>query len=223
MLGYQLYLKENKYSHYMQWTTNNIEELKEKMDEQRIQLHSDIPKEIPEMHFLQIKNKVYAINETLEKNISETPNKNLIESFAQQLFSHYQQYQYDLIQSDNKQYYVYYQMIDGYPIYGAKIEIIINENQSITYSQNYCETINQGLDRQVIPAYSALRTVLEQQIIPENAEILQILLGYHGDTNQTNIQVFLTPVWRITYQVDNIKEELYVNAMTGSLENMINY
>jgi len=223
MLGYQLYLKNNEYVHHMQWTSSNIEELKEKLFQQEITLTVEIPKQIPEMHFLQIKNKVYAVNKTINQKIKGSLDKEQMEAIIQYGIKDFDQYKYDPFISDRQKYFIYYQTVNDFPLFGAKIEVLVTEDHFISYSQNYFEITNKGLDRQVISAYSALRTALDQELIPEKAVIKQILLGYYGQTNQTNIQVVLTPVWKIVYQLDNKKDVIYVNAMTGGLEHTVNY
>ena len=220
-LGYQLYLKKTETIQNLQWTSSNLEELQEKLTQQSIQLVEEIPKNVPEMHFLQVKNDIYFSNQNINEKVDKFLDRDEIESVVEPLFRNFQEYKYNSYESRQTRL-IYYQSIDHYPIFAAKIEVIVNSDQTISYSQNYFKVTNKGLDRQVISSYSALRMILDQQLIPESSIINQIVLGYQGQGNQTDIQV-LTPVWKISYETGEKKREIYVNAMTGGLENMIGY
>lgn len=222
LLAYQLLLKNNENIHSLQWTSNNMDELEELLKQQDIILNIEIPKEAPEMHFLQAKLKYYKNEEDQKIEVESVSERYMIESILEENIYKFEQYQFSPKESDEKKHYIYYQYIDKYPIFAGKLEVNIKEERTIQFSQNYYQGINQGLDRKVISSYSALRTVLDQQIIPKGSEIKQIQLGYHGQNSQTATQL-LTPAWKIIYQTNTSKEEVYVNAMTGGLQNILNY
>lgn len=221
-LGYQLYLKNQGNIQNNHLNTNNIQEIKEILKQQEITIDTAIPLEVPEMHFLQIKNNTYA-------NYLEIPNDNkvtditlhYVETKLRENTHSFESYEYNPDESNGKDYFVFNQVEQGIPFFGAKIEARVNENGTIIYSQNYYEIRNQGSNREVISSYSALRTVLDQQLIPKGAKIEKIILGYHG-TEQSSIQL-LTPVWEIEYSYNGESFELYVNAMSGGIQNVINY
>ncbi|OEF99659.1 hypothetical protein BHF71_07815 [Vulcanibacillus modesticaldus] len=221
-LGYQLYLKQNKYSNNMQWTTNNLDELQELLFKQNIKLSTEIPEQLPKMHFIKIRKIVFAENEKLKGGLEENSNRNVIELIANKSIKNFELYEFNPLESKEPDYLVYYQTTEGYPLLGAKLIIYLNSNGELFYNQNYFEIVDSGLDKQVISSYSALRRVIEQGLIPNGAEIKQIKLSYYGQTNQSNIQI-LTPVWKIVFKNVQITDKLYVNAMTGGMENVINY
>jgi len=221
-LGYQLYLKNFNQLQGLQTTNNDKEEISEKLRQQQIELTIEIPKEMPEMHFLQVKNNIYANYSFLNNNQGKEADKNSLQLIIYRNITNFEQYKYSEKDSNNDDYYVYYQYDEDFPFYGSKLEVYLNEDGTILYTQNYYEIINQGLDRQVISSYSALQTVLDQQLIPSGAKIIEIELGYHGQTSQSSIQL-LTPVWKISYSVNGIYNELFVNAMTGGLQNVNGY
>ncbi len=222
-LGYQLYLKHNENVQSKQWTSNNIDDLKDTLKQQNIKLNLTVPKEMPEMHFLQIKNKLLTSYNNVDQSIEESvhTDKNALESRLLDMVYHFDQYEYSPIESNGEKKFIYYQVNEKFSFFGAKLEVDLNKN-TIAVKQNYFEIINKGLDRQVISSYSALRTVLDQQLIPKDAEIVEIKLGYHGQNNQVSTQL-LTPVWRITYKTEKLINSVYVNAMTGGLQNIAGY
>lgn len=221
-LGYQLYLKNFNQLEDIQATNSDIEEISEKLKQQEIAINIEIPKEMPEMHFLQVKNKVYANNSILKNSNNNDTEIDSLHMIIYESVTNFEQYKFSEQESNNDNYFVYYQYEGTFPFYGSKLEVFINEDGTIYYTQNYYEIVNQGLDRQVISSYSALQTILDQQLIPSGAEIIQIKLGYHGQTSQSSIQL-LTPVWKISYSLNGIENELFVNAMTGGLQNVNDY
>lgn len=221
-LGYQLYLKNFNQLDDLQATNNDIEEINEKLKQQEIAITIDIPKEMPEMHFLQVKNNIFANHSMLNNSDNNNTDIYSLQSIIYENITYFDQYKFSEDDSNNDDYFVYYQHDGDFPFYGSTLEVYINDDGTIYYTQNYYEIINQGLDRQVISSYSALQTVLDQQLIPTGAEIVQIELGYHGQTSQSSIQI-LTPVWKISYSFNDVNHELYVNAMTGGLQNVNGY
>ena len=199
-----------------------MEELKEILSQQHIKLDFEIPKDVKEMHFLQVKNKVFSIYNKITKQIEQPIDRNNMESILKDSINNFDEYEFNSIESSTTNYFIYNQVDDKIPFFGARIEVYINEEGDISYTQNYFEVMNQGLDKQIISSYSALRTVLDQQLIPNGAEIERIILGYHGQAYQSSIQV-LTPVWKLIYQLENEIDHIYVNALTGAIENVISY
>lgn len=222
LLGYQIYIKQIGYTHNLEWTSSNMDELNELLRQQNLKLNVEIPKDLPQMHFLQVKNIIVSKNQEAEIEAGYLLNKEELEVKIKELVHSFNQYDYNQIESSGLDHLVYYQEKNGFPFFGAKLIIDIIEENKVSYTQNYYEVISQGLDRQVISSHSALRTVLDQQLIPKDAVIEQITLGYHGQTNQSTIQV-LTPVWRITYSSEEQLEDIYVNAMSGGLQNITNF
>lgn len=220
-LGYQLYLKNFNQLEDIQATKNDIEEISEKLSQQEITITIEIPKEMPEMHFLQVKNNVYANFSLLNNSNNNDTDIDILQLITYENITHIEKYKFSERDSNNN-YFVYYQHDSDFPFYGSKVEVFLNEDGTIYYKQNYYEIINQGLDRQVISSYSALQTVLDQQLIPTGAEIIEIELGYHGQTSQSSSQL-LTPVWKISYSLHGVKNDLFVNAMTGGLQNVNGY
>lgn len=223
LLGYQLYLKQSENIQNYQWASNNIEELKKILKQRNINVKVEIPQEAPKLKFLNVKNIEISNYKDINLDKDEAIEGNYsIDSILKDIIYKFAEYKYNPIESNNKNYFVYNQVMGKIPYFEAEIEANITDNGYVSYTQNYFEILSEGLDRQVISAYSALRTVLDQQLIPKNAIIEEITLGYHGQSKQSSTQM-LTPVWRITYKVKGENTELLVNAMTGGLQNTVTY
>ncbi len=239
LIGYQLYLKEREYLQNVQWSGNTVDELKESLLSQGIHIEVEIPKEIPDMQFLQVKNKDFKFTEketpegafVLDEGkiyfkfyqpllLEEPFQRSVIEAKIEKYINFFDQYTYNPTNSDESRI-SYYQINNNKPYFDSKLEIYLKDNTILGYSQSYLEVMNKGSDRQVIPAYSAVQTIINNQLIKENARIRLINLGYQGQAKPSLIQV-LTPVWQIVYQLDGKLETIYINAMTGIVENNIN-
>ncbi|GBF11525.1 two-component system regulatory protein YycI [Tepidibacillus infernus] len=220
LLGYQIYMKQSQSINESQWDGSSLDELRQALSQRKIILNATIPKEILEMHFLQVKENQLSEGKTLAKVKMPVENE-VIESIAREKIANFEHYELDGVVSTGN-HLVYNQIKDGFPYFNAKLEFQINQDGTIQYSQRYFEVMNQGSDRQVVSSYTALRTLLDQQLLPSEAIITKIRLGYHGQTQQTSVQV-LTPVWRISYQIEGKRDMIFVNALTGAVEKALTY
>ena len=239
LLGYQLYLKEREYVQNVHWAGNTVDELKEALVSQGIEIEIEIPNEAPEMNFLQVKNKDFKFTEHETRDgtyvidngkiyfkfhqpilIKDPSDRFEIETKLENYLFFFDQYAYDALNSE-KTRLSYYQINNNKPYFDTRLEIYLRENTIIGYSQAFLEVMNKGSDRQVVSAYSAVQTIVNHQLINQNSKILLIRLGYQGQSKPSLIQV-LTPVWQVVYQHDTKLETLYINAMTGVVENNIN-
>jgi len=222
LLGYQIYLKQGDYINNLEWSTSNMDELSDLLQQQRISLNIDIPKEQPQMHFLQVKSILDSDTQQLSRETDATLDRTIIEGEISELVYNFEDYVYSLVETKEPDQFMYYQTLDDFPFFGAKLKVEVLDQGIINYNQSYYEVISEGLDREVISSNSALRTILDQQLIPSGAIIEDITLGYQGQSNQSSFLV-LTPVWRITYQLTDKQEELYINALSGGLQNIANF
>lgn len=222
LLGYQIYLKQGDYINNLEWSTSNMDELSDLLQQQRISLNIDIPKEQPQMHFLQVKSILDSDTQQLSRETDATLDRTIIEGEISELVYNFEDYVYSLVETKEPDQFMYYQTLDDFPFFGAKLKVEVLDQGIINYNQSYYEVISEGLDREVISSNSSLRTILDQQLIPSGAIIEDITLGYQGQSNQSSFLV-LTPVWRITYQLTDKQEELYINALSGGLQNIANF
>jgi len=238
LLGYQIYLKQKEYLQDIQ-STNSIQELNSILKLQGIKLGSEIPKEIPELHFVQMKKTETKFNPSLVEKISSSGsdkeyyqihepikieknnNSQEISSKMKKVINNITEYTSDPYEiSGSSSYLTFHQQIQGYPYFGDTLTLQVTDEYVIGYWQNYYEIVDQGPNRQVISAYSALRTVLDHQFIPRASKIMEMKLGYYKQAYPDDIQVFV-PVWRLVYQRNQNIGKVYINAMTGGVEKTV--
>lgn len=215
ILGYQLYIKYNSYNQI--WTLDSNEELKRILTKNSIVLNIDMPKETPEINFLRVSNNLLSNNNSINHTNDLNINRDKLGLILDEKINNFNEYEYSIVESNNKNLFVYYQVNNGYLFFDAKMIVEIDQNGDIRYRQNYFEVINLGMGKQVISSTSALKIAIEQQIIPPYSKIDNMELGYRGQANQTAIQD-LIPVWGIVYKINNDDYITYINAITGEYE-----
>jgi regulatory protein YycI of two-component signal transduction system YycFG len=113
----------------------------------------------------------------------------------------------------NKDKLYYWQYHGRFPLFVAPLEFTIEDNLVKKYKQTYVHIRNQGSGRQVISAYTALRSLVENEIIKQGEKIEDVTLGYYGYYYDADIQV-LAPVWRFIHD----GKTDYINGFTGAIE-----
>ena len=218
ILGWQIYTKQTEYLQDTQ-TTNSTQELANIVRLQQINITGPVPKEIPDLYFIQVKKTEFYQNSKLVEpiRVETSSSQKQITSKLQKTIRHLTEYEYDHANSSIQQI-VYNQRIEGYPYFGSSLILPIIDGETIAYSQDYYQVVERGPNRQVISANAALRTALDHQLIPKNSDIQEIQLGFYKQAFPEDIQVFV-PVWRIVYVNDQAEKGIvYINAMTGGVE-----
>ncbi|CEH32581.1 YycH protein [Aneurinibacillus migulanus] len=113
--------------------------------------------------------------------------------------------------SDSVQRYV--QQYGKYPIFSAPLDIVVDEKRITGYRQIHVQIVNQGTGRKIIPAFTAVRTLLDNGYIRYGENISDVSVGYYGHMYDADIQV-LAPVWRVVH-TEGVH---YVNGITGAIE-----
>lgn len=132
---------------------------------------------------------------------------------------HAGEYEFDRL--DNERI-IFRQVYESHPIFLGTLAFERNEqNQIEYYEQVLFEVLNEENDTEeyqdILSAYTALRTLLDNQAIPSQSKIVDVTLGYYGQIYDVDSQV-LTPVWRVVIEHEQKKQVLYVNAFTGTIE-----
>ncbi|BAU26301.1 regulatory protein YycI of two-component signal transduction system YycFG [Aneurinibacillus soli] len=107
----------------------------------------------------------------------------------------------------------YVQTYQRYPLFSVPMDIRMKGSRVFGYSQTHVQIISQGNGRRVIPALTAVRTLLDNGYIRYGESISDISIGYYGHMYDADIQV-LAPVWRIIHT----NGMQYVNGITGAIE-----
>lgn len=230
-LGYQVSVTRN-----LQWS--NPEAVKGAAGDielyakqQNITLMTEIPQETPEMKYLNVEYQGFqnlmdmmpgqritlqktAIVSYFNKPFPASDVKNQeewLQSISQRvMYTSY--YHPDRFLTNNTRLF-YWQYHGRYPLFVAPLEFGIEDNYVKKYKQTYVHIRNQGSGRQVISAHTALRSLVENEIIKQGERIEDVTLGYYGYYYDADIQV-LAPVWRF---IHNGKTD-YINGFTSAIE-----
>jgi len=221
LLGVQIYLKQSDYFHNMLWTSNTIDAIKKDLSERQIVLKTEIPKAVPKMSFIQVKAEEISAKSSFSYELAQPIDQKKLADIIGDWIDNFTEYHFDSYQKQPDRI-LYHQNIEDYPFWGAKLKVYIQEGELTNYEQTYVRVLNKGMEREVVSAYTVLRSLIDDELLPKRSEILQMRLGYNGDLRQTTMQV-LAPVWRIDYKTGEKDEVIYVNALTGGVENIINY
>lgn len=232
-LFYQLWTgRANEVEMGQQYTATSSD-LQDVLKAKNIKLLIEAPAEMPEMYYLNIR---YGDIQLIDK--SKLPNQmiKMDGHILQSRFLHplpspgftikgdfsrvYNDHIlfFDEYMLDSKMNYpnqlVFHQLWNNHPFFGATLELNVVDQNVISYRQIHYEVVNKGSGKKVISSVTALRTLIENNMIGKGESIHAIDLGYYGHTYDADIQV-VAPVWRIIHGSNQVH---FVNAITGVIE-----
>lgn len=230
-LGYQVYVTRISTWNGQEITQSDKWELELYLNQQNISLETEVPQDTPEMHYLKAEylginpfhmQELPGVEATLEKmslTATLTPpmriNGQIVPSDLLRqlgpLLMYADQYAADLYQSSQSRL-LYWQTYENRPVFIAPLEVRLDKGNILGYRQTYLHLREQQGVRQVISGYTALRSLVEKQIILPGGRIESVSLGYYG-SHDADIQS-LVPVWRVIHD----GKIHFVNAFTGALE-----
>lgn len=229
-LGYQLWEKKTRKIELAQSYENSIEEL---LLLKNIKLDTELDLEQPELPQLNVQFLTYTFRDlallagqhvvleehrlisnliqpySLPKPWDESI---FFEEFVQKKVMNGEEYRYDV----HGQGLVYLQQVDLRPIFGGTLLFQHDGEQVTGYEQVYYHVISQATPQPVISSFTCLRTLLENESIPQESVIINLSLGYFGQIYEADSQI-LTPTWRVLVIHKEKRLEYYVNAYTGAL------
>jgi regulatory protein YycI of two-component signal transduction system YycFG len=230
-LGYQVYASRMQHWQNAESVDGSKWEIELYLQQLNITLAAEVPKETPEMRNLNVEvqglnmfalQDIPGIKVSLEKMAlaakleppmrvrGEMTPAELLRQLQPRML-HANEYTFDPSQSGGQRL-VYLQQYDKLPLFVAPLEVYFENGAIHSYRQTYFHIRSQGSGRQVISAYTALRSLVEKQIIAPGEKIENVQLGYYGYYD-ADIQV-LAPVWRVIHD----GKLHYVNAFTGAIE-----
>ncbi len=231
-LGYQVYASRTQHWMDQEVDAGQASDLSMYLAQKQITLQVEIPQETREMNYVnaeylgfdtlmakempgqQITLENTAIVSKFAQPIPANDRKNPDEFLRQisQRVLYANQYRQEIrIPQTDK--ILFWQIYDGIPVYVAPLEVRLKNGMAIGYRQTYVQIHNQGSSRQVISAYTALRSLVDKEIIQSGEKITDVELGYYGHEYDADFQI-LAPVWRF---IHNGKIH-YVNGFTGAIE-----
>ena len=233
-LGYQVYVSRSAHWLDAEAVQGSKWDIELYLRRQQITLQADVPQETPEMKYVNVENygfNVLALQELQGLKVMVEEDRSAITvQLAPPVPFDKQMERDDLLRMQglrilyedqygadpylaNQQNIRYWQLHGNYPIFNAPLDIFLRGNLVTGYSQTYFHIRSQGSARQVVSAYTALRSLVEKEVIKPGEKIESVTLGYFGYHYNADIQV-LAPVWRV---IHNGKID-YINGFTGALE-----
>lgn len=230
LLAGQLWMNYKQQAEMVQWNQSSVDELKQILLSKKVNITIDIPKEAPKMNFLYVQ-YVYRSREIDPSTANKITDPRQVTyvfdppvplkkpSQAEQVEEalkdklDWKNEQYDPMISD-KDIYVFNQIEQGIPLFGITREIYVEDSFISAMKEVSVKVLSEGSERQVISAFSALRTLVENVHLPFGATIVDFRIGYHGQLYNSDVQV-LAPSWRIVLKDGTI---YFINAITGSIE-----
>lgn len=231
-LGYQVYVSRTQQWMDQEVNAGQASDLKQYLQQQQISLLTEIPQETREMNYVNVEYLGFdsmtakempgqlitlektglssRFNPPIPANNQRNPDDFL--RVISQKIMYASQYRQDTryLREDTV---LFWQIFNGIPIYVAPLEVYVKNGVAIGYRQTYVQIRNQGAGRQVISAYTALRSLVDKEIIKSGEKITDVELGYFGHEYDADFQI-LAPVWRFLH---NGKIH-YVNGFTGAIE-----
>lgn len=87
-----------------------------------------------------------------------------------------------------------------WPLFNASLELFYTDQKITAYRGAPVDIQGAGGETEVLPAQKALGTLIENYL-PEGAVVKEIVLGFYGQTFDSETQV-AAPVWRFTIESD---------------------
>lgn len=230
-LGYQVYITRITFWNDKEVAQGDKGDMELYLSQQNITLATEVPQETPEMGYLNAEyvgispislQEMPGLQATMEKMAlaaqldpplqsrgQVTPNELLRQLGPRLMYADH--YAPDIYQS-NQSRLLYWQVHDKMPLFVAPLEVYLQNGAILGYRQTYFQVREQDGGRQVISGYTALRSLVDKQIITSGERIESVSLGYYGSYD-ADIQA-LAPVWRVIHD----GKQHFVNAWTGALE-----
>jgi regulatory protein YycI of two-component signal transduction system YycFG len=230
-LAYQLW-GEKKQAVLGEISQFQIDELEQRLKDAKI-AYGNIPTETPKMHYISIAPEMHLEQEyqgfaktvkwegdqvIIRFNRSIPLNHSMPEEERDRVIKEgkripaIEDYDFDPYLSQESEW-VYNQRIKGYPIFNSLLILSIDQSGWSGYKQSHYQSLEQGVTRKVVSAYTALAVLLENGILTEGEKVESIELGYFVEKNYDTEVKWLVPVWRVIH-TNGIH---YVNGFTGTM------
>jgi regulatory protein YycI of two-component signal transduction system YycFG len=232
-LAYQLWTSRGDELEFAQQVEGSSSSLQDMINARAIKLAIEMPADMPDMYYLNVKyedfssaeaNKLpnqrvhVAGNGLSSQFIRSIPSPESVPKgeFTKIMNDHilfFDEYQRDPMLSAAERL-VYLQSWNTYPFFGGILQLDMKKDKIRGYQQTHFQVINRGSGKKVISSVTALRTLIENEVIQSGETIHSIQLGYYSHTYDAEIQV-IAPVWRV---IHGSKQVHYVNGITGVIE-----
>lgn len=219
LLGYQLWA--TGWGRSESNTAFIIQETNELLASKNIQLNvEEVPGEAPLLKSFTVRYDELSMDASKQMLSQPVPmGSPFTKNFSRDLMIHTpvryaDHYEIDLIRSDDG-VYVFNQIVDKIPLFDSTLQLYEKNNEIVAYKQTYVEVQSGGeqQEQKVISAYTAIRRLAENYL-PEGSVIIDVQLGYHGTSFDSETQ-YMLPFWRIMLADGN---PYYVQAYNGEVD-----
>ncbi len=219
LLGYQLWYDKTSPLGSDSNANEATPEIEQIMAQKGIVLSASVPKDTPKLREIDVKitpsegePAVTALNTPFQA--TELKDKTSLRSVISRQIPDGESYQIDDYDSEGDQH-VLHQMQDLYPLFDVKLVLYEMEGVIRSYQQTHAEVISSAVvkEQKVLTGYTAIELLVEKYL-KEGSNIIDVRLGYHGQTFEADTRV-LAPYWRI---VTDQGDRFFVHAITGAVE-----
>jgi YycH protein. len=187
------------------------------MQQKRITLAANLPVDTPklgELTYLLLSDNIRDKEPTkLEKPVDSAIifTKSALVAALGDTVPELDQYAYDL-SSSRDGVFVLHRMVDGRPMFNAKLELYVSNLKITAFRQDRVELTGMGEPKQVLSAAKVVASLIEMYLEPGSV-ITDIRLGYHGQIFDSEKQV-AAPSWRVMLEDGGV---YYVHAISGEV------
>jgi regulatory protein YycI of two-component signal transduction system YycFG len=203
-------------------TSNELEaspEFEQIMAIKNIVLNTEVPKETPKMREIDVKvmpsdgePALVALSTPIQAD--ELEDRTTLKNAISKHIPDGANYQLDDFDSQGD-IHVLHQLQGIYPLFDVKLELIEENGTIRSYRQLHAEVIPGKADKEekVLTGFTAIELLVEKYL-KVGSHIVDVQLGYHGQTFEADTRV-LAPYWRV---VTDQGDRFFVHAITGAVE-----
>ncbi|MEK0315133.1 two-component system regulatory protein YycI [Cohnella sp. 56] len=222
VLGYQLWQEwRERIDSTVDWTSLPVE-ARQMMQEKNIRIGAKIPTDTPSLRDITYKLQLPASGGSGRIAIEPPPetrivfnNKELQQALGD-VIPELSKYRFDYYGSGREGEYAFNRMIEGLPLFDAKLILYYSEQKIQSYRLDLIETLptEGGQAQKVLPATQALTSLILKKYLPAGAAVKEVALGYHGQGIFNSDTQVAAPSWRVLLEDGNL---FYVNAVSGEV------
>ncbi len=219
LLGYQLWYDKTSPLGNDSNANESTPEIEHIMAQKGIVLAADVPTDTPKLREIDVEitpnegePPIIALSTPFQA--SELKDKTSLKNVISRQIPDGESYQLDDYDSDGEKY-VLHQMQGLYPLFDVKLELYVVEDLIRSYQQTHAEVLTGAVvkEQKVLNGYTAIELLVEKYL-KAGTHIIDVQLGYHGQTFEADTRV-LAPYWRI---VTDQGDRFFVHAITGAVE-----
>lgn len=221
LLGYQLFVQNMEFPGSYFGMSALREDMNKVLESKNIQVNDDIPSETPHLRVTLELPSLPSEEADLTFQSLQEPfdvsllGRNRISSELSAQIEDFSEYAYDAASSTHSER-VYYQLFEEeWPMFEVNLRLYVEDDQVVGYTQHKVEVVPDvnHEEQEMLSAYRVI-TFLAEHVLPRDAVIQDVQLGFHGQVFDSNTRV-LAPKWRVVTSVGDV---YYVHGVNGAIE-----